>query len=422
MLVRGGRKLQGEIQAGGSKNATLPLMAATLLTSEKSRLDNVPRLQDIFFMGKVLEHLGAKIEHTNGTLHVDPAELQDLEAPYELVRKMRASIYVLGPLLARFGRARVSLPGGCAIGNRPIDLHLKGFEALGAKIELDKGYVIATAPEGGLQGADCVISGPSGSSVGATCNVLMAAVLAKGKTILRGAAKEPEVNDLIECLNGMGAKIEGAGTGMLEIEGVDALHGAEYKVIPDRIEAGTLLMAAAMTGGDIKVIECRPDHLEGPLEKMEEMGVEIESGDDWVRAQARQPLRPISLRTLPYPGFPTDMQAQFLAALCLAEGESTITETIYPDRFMHVAELNRMGARVTLAHATAVVRGIERYTGATVMASDLRASAALVLAGLAAEGETEILRIYHLDRGYEKMEAKFRKLGADIERVTYHRR
>jgi UDP-N-acetylglucosamine 1-carboxyvinyltransferase len=372
-------------------------------------------------MGKVLEHLGATVRHENGSLEIDPAGLQDKEAPYELVRKMRASIYVLGPLLARFGRAKVSLPGGCAIGNRPIDLHLKGFEALGATIELDRGYVVAQAPAGGLRGADCVISGPSGSSVGATCNVLMAAVLAKGKTVLRGTAHEPEVDDLVNFLNAMGARVQGAGTGVLEIEGVESLRGIDYSVIPDRIEAGTLLMAAAMSGGDVRVNNCRPSHMKAQLEVMMEMGVEIEAGPDWLRARRHGPLRPVSLRTLPHPGFPTDMQAQFLAALCLAEGESTVTETIYPDRFMHVAELNRMGARVTLAHATAVVRGIPRFTGATVMASDLRASAALVLAGIAAEGETEILRIYHLDRGYEKMENKFKQLGADIERVSYER-
>lgn len=419
--IIGGNRLQGEVEISGSKNASLPLMAAALLPSTPSTLEEVPNLQDIAGMAAMLEHLGAKVERNGRALLIDPAGFQDAEAPYEIVRKMRASIYVMGPLLARFGHARVSLPGGCAIGNRPIDLHLRGFEALGAKITIEHGFVTAQTPEGGLTGADCVIEGPNGSSVGATCNILMAAVFAKGNTTLRGAAREPEVDDLIGYLNAMGAKIQGAGTGVLEIQGVNQLQGVRYRVIPDRIEAGTFLVAAAMTRGDVTILHCCPDHMRATLQKLEEMGSEMKVGKDFIRLTQIGPLRPISARTLPYPGFATDMQAQFLAALCLAKGESSLTETIYPDRFIHVAELNRMGADISVAHATAVVRGCSKLTGASVMCSDLRASAALILAGLAAEGETECLRIYHLDRGYERLEEKFRALGGNIERITYQR-
>lgn len=416
--ICGGQSLKGEVTISGAKNAALPLMAASLLPEGPSQLHHIPRLRDINTMIQVLENLGAQITWQQNTLHIDPTSLTDTEAPYELVRQMRASIYVLGPLLARFGHARVSLPGGCAIGNRPIDLHLKGLQALGAKVQIEHGFVEATAPPQGLQGTECSISGPSGSSVGATCNVLMAAVLAKGTTILRGAAREPDVDDLIQYLNKLGAHIQGTGTGVLTINGVKQLKGTEYQVMPDRIEAGTYLMAAAMTQGDITAKRCRPDHMRATLDKLKEMGVQIKINQDTIRATAPENLYPISARTLPYPGFPTDMQAQFLAALSLAQGESTITETIYPDRFIHVAELNRMGADITVAHATAVARGVTRLTGATVMASDLRASAALILAGLAAEGETQILRVYHLDRGYENLESKFHHLGATITRNT----
>jgi len=427
ILIEGGRRLSGEVEASGAKNASLPLMAAALLAESPSRLQGIPRLQDIVTMSAMLERLGARVARAerrgdpHGDLAIDPTDFADLEAPYDLVRKMRASIYVLGPLLGRFGHARVSLPGGCAIGTRPIDLHLRGMEALGATVAIDHGYVDARAPQGRLRGADCIIEGPNGSSVGATCNVLMAAVLAKGRSVLRGAAREPEVGDLIGFLNAMGARIKGAGTSVLEVDGVEGLRGAERRVIPDRIEAGTLLVAAAITGGDVAVRGCIPEHLAEVLVKLEEMGVEIERGEDRVRARYVGRLRPLAVRTMPYPGFPTDMQAQLMAALCLTPGESTITETIYPDRFIHVAELHRMGADITLAHATAVVRGVEKLSGASVMASDLRASAALVLAGLAAEGETECLRVYHLDRGYEQLERKLSQLGAVIERVRYRR-
>lgn len=419
ILIRGGNRLEGEVTISGAKNASLPLMAAALLGTGPTTLQNVPRLQDIQTMRLVLEHLGAEVADEGEGIRIDPAGFQGLEAPYNLVRKMRASIYVLGPLLARFGQAKVSLPGGCAIGNRPIDLHLKGFEALGAEIDVKHGYVVAKAPRGGLQGADCVLSGAAGSSVGATCNVLMAAVLAKGRSVLRGAACEPEVDDLVHFLNEMGAKISGTGTGVLEVEGVEALQGASHRVIPDRIEAGTFLVAAALAEGPIRALRCCPEHLETPLEKLAEMGCQVEVGEDWVECRGPSTIRPIAARTLPYPGFPTDMQAQFLVAMALADGESSITETIYPDRFIHVAELNRMGAEISVAHATAVARGVQELTGAAVMASDLRASAALVLAGLAARGETEILRVYHLDRGYDQMESKFCQLGGDVERVSY---
>jgi len=415
--IEGGHPLSGEVETSGAKNASLPLMAAALLGDSPSRLERIPHLRDIVTMGEMLERLGARVTRTDGGLDIAPAGFADAEAPYDLVCKMRASIYVLGPLLARFGHARVSLPGGCAIGNRPIDLHLRGFEALGARITIEHGYVDAQAPAGGLTGAECVLEGPSGSSVGATCNVLMAAVLARGKTILHGAAREPEVGDLIGYLNAIGARISGAGTGALEIEGVRRLAGCVYRVIPDRIEAGTFLVAAAMMRSEVTVRNCRPDHMQASLDKLKEMGVRLEISGDSIRVVADGPLRPIAARTLPYPGLATDMQAQFLAALSLATGESTITETIYPDRFIHVAELNRMGADVRVTNATATVRGVAKLTGATVMASDLRASAALILAGLAADGQTEVLRVYHLDRGYERLEEKFRALGAVMERV-----
>jgi UDP-N-acetylglucosamine 1-carboxyvinyltransferase len=427
--IEGGHTLCGEVETSGAKNASLPLMAATLLADSPSHLERIPHLHDIVTMGEMLSLLGARVSRGNGGLDIDPAGFVDAEAPYDLVRKMRASIYVLGPLLARFGHARVSLPGGCAIGNRPIDLHLRGFEALGAKITLEHGYVDAQAPAGGLVGGEFSLEGPSGSSVGATCNVLMAAVLARGRTVIYGAAREPEVDDLIGYLNQMGARIARAGArasdgavssspSVLEIEGVERLSGCAYRVIPDRIEAGTFLVAAAMTRSEITVRNCRADHMRSTLDKLKEMGVRFEVSEDSIRVLPDGPLRPVAVRTLPYPGFPTDMQAQFLAALSLATGESTVTETIYPDRFIHAAELNRMGADIRVANATAAVHGVAQLTGATVMASDLRASAALVIAGLAAQGTTEILRVYHLDRGYERLEEKFRALGAVIERIA----
>ncbi|MBN1866029.1 UDP-N-acetylglucosamine 1-carboxyvinyltransferase [Candidatus Sumerlaeota bacterium] len=415
--IEGGRPLAGEVEIGGAKNASLPLMAAALLADSPSLLEHIPHLQDVVTMTRMIEHLGADVTRTNGGIRIDPSGFADAEAPYELVRRMRASIYVLGPLLARFGHARVSLPGGCAIGTRPIDLHLHGLRALGAEIRIEHGYVHASAPSEGLRGADVVLEGPNGPSVGATCNVLMAAALARGHSVLRGTAREPHVADLAGYLSAMGASIRGAGTDVIEVDGVDRLSGTTYRVIPDQIETGTLMAGAAMTRGRVLLRGCRPDHVQVEIAKLREMGAYVEEDNDTLLVGADDRLRAISLRTAPYPGFPTDTQAQFMAALSLAVGESRITETVYPDRFIHVAELNRMGADITVELGSATVRGVERLSGATVMASDLRASAALILAGLAAEGTTECLRVYHLDRGYERLEEKFRVLGAKIERI-----
>lgn len=416
--ITGGQRLQGTVEASGAKNASLPLMAASLLADTPSHLDRVPQLHDVTSMSKIIEHLGAIVTRTNGGLTIDPSCIYEAEAPYDLVRKMRASYYVLGPLLAKFRHARVSLPGGCLIGSRPIDLHLRGFEALGATISLEHGYIDAVAPREGLHGAEMSLEGPSGSSVGATCNVLMAASLARGRSIIRGASCEPHVDDLANYLNAMGAHIEGIGTNVLTVEGVASLQGANYQVIADQIEAGTLMVAAAMNKGDVVIQNCRPDHMRAEITKLQEMGAHLEVGETSIHVTNGSQLRPAAVRTLPYPGFPTDMQAQFMAAMCFAQGESTVVETIFPERFMHAAELVRMGADITVTNGTAKVRGVEKLQGAMVMASDLRASAALVLAGLAAEGETEILRVYHLDRGYEGLEQKFRTLGAKIERVS----
>jgi UDP-N-acetylglucosamine 1-carboxyvinyltransferase len=419
--IIGGKRLEGEVEISGSKNASLPLMAATLLTEGPCRLDRIPRLADITTMAHMLEFIGADVKRgEDGVLTIHAQNLQVTEAPYDLMRKMRASIYVMGPLLARFGQAKVSLPGGCAIGTRPVDLHLRGFEALGAQIELHHGYIQATAPAGGLRGAECVLSGPSGPSVGATCNVLMAAVLAQGHSTLRDIAREPHVEDLIHCLNGMGAHIESNGCDVLEVDGVDALHGVEHSVIPDQIEAATFMIAAALTQGDVVLRDCRPHHMRAEIAKLHEMGAQAEvlaNGHD-LRVWRDAPFRPAAVRTAPYPGFPTDAQAQFMVAMSLAQGESVVVETIFPDRFMHAAELNRMGADIRVLNGTATIHGVERLSGAAVMCSDLRASAALVLAGLVAQGETECLRVYHIDRGYERIEAKLRGLGAYIERLS----
>ncbi len=421
IVIRGGNRLSGEVEISGSKNASLPLMAGALLAETPSHIERIPRLADIGNMARMIEELGAIVGRTDRGLTIDPRDFAPSQAPYDLMRKMRASIYVLGPMLARFGWAQVSLPGGCAIGARPVDLHLRGMEALGAEIEIKHGYIKAKAPAGGLRGADCVISGPNGSSVGATCNVLMAAALAKGKSVLRGAACEPHVDDLAGFLNAMGARIEGAGSGVLEVVGVEGLQGADYRVIPDQIEAATYMVAVAAAGGDVVLRHCRADHMRSEVDKFLEMGgrLEIEEKGDDIRVRdCGGPPRPVDVRTMPYPGFPTDVQAQFMVAMSLAGGQSTVIEDIFPDRFMHAAELNRMGADITVRNGAATIRGVEKLSGATVMASDLRASAALVLAGLAAKGVTEILRVYHLDRGYEKLDEKFRTLGADIERVS----
>lgn len=415
IYIQGGRRLEGSVEINGAKNAVLPLMVAALLSSEKSTLFNVPDLKDVDTMRMVLEELGAKISKSGNSMTIDPKNFNNSEAPYEMVRKMRASVYVMGPMLARLNKARVSLPGGCAIGQRPIDLHLKGFEALGTKILLSHGYILAEnlAPTG----ADVSLEGSRGSSVGATCNVLMLAVLSKGKSVLRGVAKEPEIVELCNFLNQMGAKIIGAGTDTLYVEGVEGLCGTEYTVIPDRIEAGTYMLAAAITKGNVVVKNCRLDHLDSVINKLREIGVNIIPEGSGARVYVDSDLKPVSVRTLPYPGFPTDMQAQFMALLSLVPGESTIVETIYPDRFIHAAEIVRMGADISVMNGTALIRGVSHLSGCPIMASDLRASAALVLAGLAARGETEVLRVYHIDRGYEKIEEKLSAMGAHIERL-----
>jgi UDP-N-acetylglucosamine 1-carboxyvinyltransferase len=415
-LIDGGRPLRGEVHVSGSKNAALPQMVACLLADGASTLRNVPDLKDVETLGGVIESLGAKVVRDGDRLRIDAAGFSRSEASYDLVRKMRASVYVLGPMLARLGQARVSLPGGCAIGARPIDLHLRGFEALGAKIAIEGGDVVADARN--LKGAEMTLEGPHGSSVGATINVLMAAVLTPGRTVIRGAAIEPDVSEVARMMNLMGARIRGIDRPTLEIEGVEKLRPIVYSTIPDRIEAGTFLLAAAITGGDVMVRGARADHLNALLDKMIQAGCEIEVLPDGVRAARPGRLRPTSIHTLPYPGFPTDLQAQFMTLMTMADGESLVVEGIYPERFIHCAELMRMGANIEMGRGgEARVKGVERLTAAPVMASDLRASAALVLAGLAAEkGTTEILRVYHIDRGYERIDAKLKGLGANIWR------
>ncbi|MFH0793080.1 MAG: UDP-N-acetylglucosamine 1-carboxyvinyltransferase [bacterium] len=415
LRIAGGCRLQGKVTIGGSKNASLPLMVASLLAETPTTLTNTPNLRDTETMVLVLTRVGASVRFIGNQLFIDPQHFSVAEAPYDMVRKMRASIYVMGPMLARLGHCRVSLPGGCAIGARPIDLHLKGFEALGVHITRDRGYIVAK--HDGLRGAEFSLEGPAGSSVGATCNVLMAAVLAKGTSVMHGAAREPEVVDLINFLNAMGAHIEGAGESTLTIEGVDRLRGVEYAVIPDRIEAGTYMAAAAITKGDVLIENCEPAHLTAVIEKFREIGVEVEAENGGLRVRSDGNFRPASIRTLPYPGFPTDLQAQFMVLVALAPGVSTIVETIYPQRFMHAMELVRMGAEINLTDGKALVEGVPTLSGAPVMASDLRASAALVLAGLAAKDETEVLRVYHIDRGYEQIDEKLSALGAQIERI-----
>ena len=413
--IEGGRALAGTVEASGAKNAALPALAACLLAEGRSALTNVPNVMDVRTMRRLLLRLGARAELGGGRMEIDvPAKLK-CEAEYEIVKQMRASYYVLGPLLARFGRARVSLPGGCAIGARPIDLHLRGMESLGAKITISHGYVQAEARQ--LRGARVNLSGPHGVSVGATINLMMAAALAKGETVIESAALEPEVADTAELLNAMGARISGAGTPMITVEGVPVLHPAEHRLIPDRIETGTLMAAAAATRGCVTIAGCRPDHVAAVIDVLRRAGVRIAAGDGMITVEARHRLKPVEAAVAPYPGFPTDMQAQLTALLTLSSGISAVTETIFENRFMHVPELNRLGADIRLEGNTAIVKGVARLCGAPVMGSDLRASAALVIAGLAAEGTTEVNRIYHLDRGYENWERKLRKLGAKIRRV-----
>ena len=420
LLIRGGRPLQGEVPISGAKNAALPEMCAALLTGEPVHLVNVPRLHDVRTMRRLLDHMGVATEthgERGGMSFVAPDGLSP-EAPYELVKTMRAAVLVLGPLLARFGRARVSLPGGCAIGSRPVDQHIKGLQAMGAQIDVEHGYMVARLPAGRrrLQGARITTDMVT---VTGTENFLMAATLAEGETVLENAAQEPEITDLAEMLIRMGARIEGHGSSRIRIEGVERLHGVTHEVVADRIEAGTFLCAVAATGGEVTLRHARADHLDAVIDKLREAGVRVDALDGAIRVRSAggSALRAQSFRTIEYPGFPTDMQAQFMALNCVAGGPSMVTETIFENRFMHVNELARLGAQIHVDGRNAMIEGGARLSGATVMATDLRASASLVIAGLIAEGETVVDRIYHLDRGYDQMEEKLRALGADIERV-----
>lgn len=415
LKVTGGCRLKGEVKASGAKNAALPILAASLLTADDLVLHNVPHLSDIRTMGKLLSGLGMTVERPSDTetVRLNAKSLTTLTAPYELVKTMRASIVTLGPMLARFGEARVSLPGGCAIGARPVDQHIKGLQTLGAEVVIDHGYVVAKAKR--LKGAHIVTDMVT---VTGTENLLMAATLAEGTTVIENAAREPEVVDLANCLIAMGAKIRGAGTPVIEVEGVSELHGATHSVLPDRIETGSFLVAALMTRGDVTVTHAAPHTLDIVLEKLREAGATVQTGDDWIRVSIDKRPKAVSVRTVPHPGFPTDMQAQFMALDTIAEGTCRITETIFENRFMHVPELQRLGANITVDGHTAMVTGVEALSGANVMATDLRASASLVIAGLVAKGETIVDRIYHLDRGYDHMEVKLAALGAQIERIA----
>ena len=417
LLIRGGRHLQGEVQISGAKNAALPELCAALLTAEPVTLRNVPRLQDVATMRKLLLNMGVAVSDLDGgDVRIDAGSLHTPHAPYELVKTMRASVLALGPLLARFGKAKVSLPGGCAIGSRPVDQHLKGLAAMGAEIDVEHGYMLARIGGGRsrLRGARITTDMVT---VTGTENFLMAAVLAEGETILENAAQEPEIPDLAEMLIAMGARIEGHGSSRIRIQGVEALHGCTHQVVADRIEAGTFLCAVAATGGDVLLKDGRADHLDAVIEKLQAAGAQVQAVSGGIHIQSKGRLQAQSFRTTEYPGFPTDMQAQFMALNCISEGTSRSTETIFENRFMHVNELLRLGAHIQIEGKVALVQGVNRLSGAAVMATDLRASASLVIAGLVAEGETVVDRIYHLDRGYDRMESKLRGLGADIERT-----
>jgi len=421
ILIRGGNRLTGKLPISGAKNSALTLMPCALLTEEPVTLRNLPRLADVDSFGHLLNQLGVSTEIEGArpsdfgrVMTMRAGRLTSTEAPYDIVRKMRASILVLGPLVARAGEATVSLPGGCSIGNRPIDLHLKALEAMGARIELAAGYVKAIAPGGRLPGGR--VAFPI-VSVGATENALMAAVLAKGGTVIENAAREPEIVDLCNLLLAMGASISGVGTERLEIEGVERLHGATYRVMPDRIEAGSYACAAAITGGSVELVGAKPDDMRATIAALIDAGVSVEEKGSSLFVSSDGKLKPLTLSTAPFPGFPTDMQAQFMAMLCQADGASVLTETIFENRYMHVPELARMGADIQVRGRTAVVRGVDHLVGAPVMATDLRASMSLIIAGLVAEGQTEVSRVYHLDRGYERLEEKLSAVGADIERV-----
>lgn len=411
LVITGGKSLKGEVQASGAKNAALPLLAAALLTDEEMTFLNVPDLADVKTMLKLLEQLGCQISRDGHKVVISAREVLSTVAPYELVKTMRASILVLCPLVARFGHAKVSLPGGCAIGARPVDQHIKGLKAFGTEVSIDHGYVKADAKE--LVGTRIITDMVT---VTGTENLLMAATLAKGRTVLENAAREPEVVDLAKCLKAMGANISGDGTDRIIVEGVEKLHGCTYKVMPDRIEVGSFLVAAAITGGEVTVKDCNPADLEAVIVKLREAGADIKTSPDSIHIKAQGRLKPVNIRTAPFPAFPTDMQAQFMALNALANGSSQITETIFENRFMHVPELQRLGADIAIDGHTAMVNGVDKLLGAPLMATDLRASAALVIAALAAEGESTVDRIYHLDRGYEKMEEKLRSLGANIIR------
>jgi len=417
LIIRGGHSLNGEIEISGAKNAALPELCAALLTDQEVVLRNVPKLQDVSTMLKLIRNMGVSCAHEeDGTVRLNAGALNKPEAPYEMVKTMRASVLALGPLLARFGHARVSLPGGCAIGSRPVDQHIKGLQAMGAQINVEHGYMVAGLVKGRTRLKGARIATDMVTVTG-TENFLMAAVLAEGETVLENAAQEPEIPDLAEMLIRMGAKIEGHGSSRIHIQGVEKLNGSEHAVVADRIEAGTFLCAVAATGGDVILKNARGDHLDAIIEKLRDAGVVIEVGADFVRVKASGRLKAQSFRTTEYPGFPTDMQAQFMALNCIAEGTSKVTETIFENRFMHVNELVRLGANIQIDGKVSVVQGVKQLSGATVMATDLRASASLVIAGLVAEGETIVDRIYHLDRGYDRMEAKLRKVGAQIERA-----
>ena len=416
LIIHGGHELHGRVKISGAKNAVLPIIAATLLAQDKPCvLDEVPYLNDVCTIAEVLRQLGAKVDFNREehTLSIDSTVLKTVDAPYDLVRKMRASFVIMGPLLARYGKAKISMPGGCAIGTRPIDLHLKGFEALGAEIEIGHGFISATAPNG-LKGTSIYLDFPS---VGATENIIMAACMAEGQTILENAAQEPEIIDLANFLNIMGAKIRGAGTNVIKITGVPKLIGHNYTIIPDRIEAGTYMVAVAMTGGDIYIENAISEHLKPVIAKLNEAGVKIEEDIDGIRVSCNKRPKAIDIKTLPYPGFPTDMQAQFMAMLTIAEGTGLVTETVFENRFMHVDGLKRMGASIKVDGRTSIVEGVPSLTGCQVKATDLRAGAAMVLAGLVANGETQVSYIHHIDRGYDNLVAKLCKLGADICRV-----
>ena len=416
--IDGPVQLSGTIDVAGSKNSTLPVMAAMLLAPGESTIPNAPDLADIRSLETLLESLGAKVCRDEGGLHIDSAIIDNPVGEYEIVRKMRASICILGPLLARCGKVKVSMPGGCAIGDRPVDIHLRGAKALGAKIHLENGYIVAEAPAGGLVGTQIFLGGPFGSTVLGTDNVMMAAVLAKGTTIIESAACEPEVADLANCLNAMGAKISGIGSPRLVIEGVKELRPVTYSIIGDRIEAGTFMVAAAITKSKLQINNCQLDHMLAVTDRFRQIGVSVETSNGGCEVSFDGPIHPADITTQPYPGFPTDLQAQFMALLALAEGNSVVTEKIYPDRFMHVAEMNRMAANLRKEGPNVIVAGVDKLIAAPVMASDLRASAALVLAGMAAEGTTLVQRVYHIDRGYHRIEERLNAVGAKIHRKS----